>query len=351
MNLYTPVKRTSFYAGILFLSVTLTNCSNDDDNPPEDFDFSEQFQDIDEIPDLVIDEPTFDEPDLGGVEQSAETESLLADFNDGDDLSSETQAKIDALDDFAAGLSSEVLTEAESLDDARLEELMALDSFDGDLASLVTALENAPAEVKQLLPAIRFSDDFNMSASAVNRNGLGVDIKEAVSQAIEEEGPCYDAAKAAYDTALAPATTKYEEQQAQIEAFQTTQEAAAITRSESRTTNVSEAAGTYRTEILERAKSILSIANDYEASQPELAQTVKLLALVYVIQGSQALAEWDTAATNLIQVRRATEEATIAALTTDYLGNVLASYEAINGQATTILNAAYRNCHNQGGGN
>ena len=98
MNLFTPAKKTAFYAGVFVLGLSLTNCSNDDDNTPEEFEFEEQFEDIGEMPDLNIEEITLEEVDLGGVEQSEATANVLSDLEAGGELSADTQANLNTAD-------------------------------------------------------------------------------------------------------------------------------------------------------------------------------------------------------------------------------------------------------------
>ena len=129
------LKRPVLYVGLVFAGLCLTNCNNDDDNTPEEFEFGEEFNDIGEMPELNIEEITLEEVDLGDVEQSEETANVLAELEAGGELSAETQEKINTADNFAATLSSEVQNEATNLTEARIDEILAMESLDGDLAA------------------------------------------------------------------------------------------------------------------------------------------------------------------------------------------------------------------------
>ena len=347
IRLNTPVKRTSFYAGILFLSVSLTNCSSDDDNTPEDFNFEQEFDNIGEMPALDIEELTFDPVDLGGVQQSESTSALLADFSAGGELSAESQAKVNSLASFSNGLSAEVQAEAANLDESRIDEILAMTTFDGDLATLVAALENAPDEIKALLPSINFSTDFD-AVAAVLRTPINLDGKDLYSQS-SEEGPCYDAANNAYDAAMEEPAAALADQIEQITIYEADKTADANTFNEEQGDNVSDGAATYLGEIKTTALSILDLANATEDA--DLATTLRSFALFYAVQGRMAVTEWQTKAEELVAFRLNANLERITAQILSLEDRVNGNFDQIKTRALQVLNTALSTCHNQGGGN
>lgn len=347
MNLFTPAKKTAFYAGVFVLGLSLTNCSNDDDNTPEEFEFDEQFEDIGEMPELNIDEITLEDVDLGGVEQSAATAAVLSDLEAGGELSAETQANLNTADNFAATLPAGVQDEAANLTDARIDEILAMSSLDGDLAAAATALENAPADVLALLPTINFSADFD-TAAAQTRNGIDLDSKNEFSEAFQE-GPCYDAANDAFDAALEEPSATLAEQLEKITNYENDKVSNANTMKESAETNISEATATYLAEIATASKALLAYAE--ATDDDELAAALRNYAVLYVIKGKSDVAQWNSAATALVAQRLTENLARITAQILSLENTANGNFEQIRTRALTVLNAALNTCHNQGGGN
>ena len=341
------LKRPALYISIAFAGLMLTNCSNDDDNTPEEFNFEQQFEDIGEMPELNIEEITLEEVDLGGVEQSEATTAVLADLEAGGELSADTQAKITAADDFASTLPASVKEEAASLTDARIDEILAMSSLDGDLAAAATALENAPADVLALLPTINFSEDFDIAA-AILRTPINVDEKDIISQS-SQEGPCFDAANNAFDAALEEPTATLAEQLQEITNYENDKVSNANTMKESAETNISEATGTYLAEIATASKALLAYAQ--ATDDDARAAALRNYAVLYLIKGKSDVSKWNAAATALVAQRLTENLARITAQILSLENTANGNFEQIRTRALTILNTALNTCHNQGSGN
>jgi vacuolar-type H+-ATPase subunit H len=339
--------RPALYVSLVFAGLTLTNCSNDDDNTPEEFEFEEQFEDIGEMPELNIEEITLEEVDLGGVEQSEATANVLSDLEAGGDLSAETQTNLNTADNFAASLSAGVQDEAANLTDARIDEILAMSSLDGDLAAAATALENAPADVLALLPAINFSADFD-TATAQTRNGIDLDSKDEFSEAFQE-GPCYDAANDAFDAALEEPAATLATQLEEITNYENDKVSNVNTMKESAETNISEATATYLAEIATASKALLAYAQ--ATDDDARAAALRNYAVLYLIKGKSDVSKWNSAATALVAQRLTENLARITAQILNLENTANGNFEQIRTRALTVLNTALNTCHNQGGGN
>lgn len=341
------LKRPALYASIAFAGLLLTNCSNDDDNTPEEFEFEEQFENIGDMPELNIEEITLEEADLGGVEQSAATAAVLSDLEAGGELSAETQANLNTADNFAATLPAGVQDEAANLTDARIDEILAMSSLDGDLAAAATALENAPADVLALLPTINFSADFD-TAAAQSRTGIDLDSKNEFSEAFQQ-GPCYDAANDAFDAALEEPSATLAEQLEEITNYENDKVSNANTLKESAETNISDATATYLAEIATASKALLAYAQ--ATDDDARAAALRNYAVLYLIKGKSDVSTWNAAANNLVAQRLTENLARITAQILSLENTANGNFEQIRNRALTVLNAALNTCHNQGGGN
>ncbi len=343
----TPVTRGLCFALFLSMTFTLTNCSNDDDNPPEEYEFSEDFEDIGELPELDDPDPEISEPDLGGVKASAATESVITNLEEGGDLSAETQASLDAIDAFLTDFSAEVQAEASNLTAERIEEIINAASLDEDLASLTNDI---PDNVAALLPTINYSDDFNRSFLANALAKSGIDLSDKIMMQDVGTGPCFDAAKEAYDDAMEEPIAKRDAQLATIETNYQTRLTAVNTRYDSRQANVDEALGTYKTNAMETAKSILAVANSLEDSEADLSNTLKKYALIYAVNAYKSVEEWYNAASELLIDVKADETAYIESIRNDKEAMVMNAFKTVEDKAKAALKTAYSQCHNQGTG-
>jgi len=349
-NFLSFAGRPGLYVSLALCGLFFVNCSNDDDSTPPTYEFEEEFQNIGELPELSDEDPEITEPDLGSVNQSEETQAVLADFEDGGELSAETQASIDAVDDFSAGLSAEAQQEAQTLTNERIEEIMAMTQFDGDLAALETSLEDIPAEIAALLPSLTFSADFEANSFvALNKTGiLDLDLKNLVAN--HSGGPCEEAAQEAYDEAIAPAITARDAQLATIEANYQRRLGEAETRATTRQANVDEAYETYKAELTATAKEILAVAASVEGNDAQLAETIRVYALIFTVKASSVLSTWYTETTTLVETLEADEKALVETIRDDKAAEVQTNFKEIEDEATAILNAALNSCHNQGSG-
>lgn len=344
-------KVTSFYsrAGILacllLFSLVLTNCSKDDE--PKTYEFDE-FKDLDELPALEDADPEFTDPDAGSVEVSAETQAVIADLQDGSgDVTADTQSKLDATKSFADGLSTSVSAEVQALDTTRVEEILNADSLSGSLADLENSLDSLPAEVAALLPSINFSADYDAVAMAITRGPVDVSKDGIMSQGLS--GPCYDAARAAYDAAMEEPIATRDEQLATVDANYNRRTGEADSRYDSRIGALDDQYAAYKSETKETALALLALAD--QVADDSLAKEIRTLALIYAVKGHEALTDWYTAASDLIATYRDNEKASLQQIKDERQATVNTNFDALKAQAQEALNQAYSKCHNQGSGN
>ena len=349
-----PVTRGICFAFILSTSLTLTNCSKDDDNPPKEYEFGQEFEDIGELPDLEDEDPDFTEPDLGAVEEPEATQNALADLQDGGDLTAETQASVDAVADFSQDFSAEVQTEAANLSDARIEEILNASELDADLDGLADDLENVPDEVAGLLPGMTFTMPAETQATtAMARsflNGGEPALTKPILFAQSQEGPCFDAAQAAYDDAMEEPIQKREEQLATIQANYEKRLDEAATRYGERQANLDEAYADYKTQLIQTAKNILAAAVAVQDSDPDLAETLRNFALIYTVKSFKVLNNWYAETSAYIIVVKNQEIARIEEIRDSKEELVNTNFEQIKEEAKAALQEAYSQCHNQGSG-
>lgn len=348
-----PMTRGMCIAFVLLTSLTLTNCSKDDDNPPEEYEFGQEFEDIGDLPDLEDEDPEFTEPDLGAVEESEATTNAVADLQDGGDLSAETQASVNAVADFSQDFSAAVETESANLSDDRIEEIMNASELDADLSALADDLENVPDEVAALLPNMTFIFPTETAGMAMARSFTGgdLDLTKIRTVAQAQEGPCFDAAKAAYDDAMEEPIQKRDEQLATIEANYQRRLDEADTRYNDRQANIDEAYADYKAQLILTAKNILAAAVAVQDSDPDLAETIRDFALIYTVKSFKVLNNWYTQTSEYLVTVQDQEIATIEEIKAEREATVNSNFEEIKADAQAALQEAYSQCHNQGSGN
>lgn len=346
--------RAALFLFVLALGLTFTNCSNDDDGAPVTYNFDADFANVGELPGLVDEEPVFTEPNIGKVQNSAETAAIISDLQDGDgSVSAETQSKLNAVESFTDGLSASIQDKAQNLDAAGIEAILNATEFTGDLAALESALENAPAAVLALLPTIEYSSDFNGRMSLTNNQKGGVVMNPTVSDlySMANTGPCFDAAKSAFEKAKIAPTAAKDGQLVTVDANYTRRLTEADARLAARTTVLATTYTTAQDELKNTAVALLGIADNLESTDANLAAQVRLLTLIFAVKASSALTEWNTSVTNLLTVLLAEEKNLVETKKDTVTGIVNSNFADIMAKLNAALNAAFNKCHNQGGGN
>ncbi|WP_157717368.1 hypothetical protein [Christiangramia echinicola] len=337
-------------AFLLVLALAVVNCSKDDDTPTT-YDFEDQFEDLEELPGVEDEDPEITEPDTGKVQESAATANVMADLGDGSgDVSAETQASLDAVENFGASLSTDAQAEAQSLDATRAEEILNMTDLDGELAGLEASLDNAPAEILELLPSVDFGADLGTSSvfnEDLFRSGLGA---KEVATTNQQTGPCFEAAKKAYDEAMAPAIAKRQENLEIIDANYQRRLGEAETRAASRQAAVDAARDDYAAYILDTTVALLDLAASVESTNAAFAANLRTYALLFLVEGSSSLTAWYIAASQKVADKKVAEKTTATSIKTTKTTEVETKFAAIKATADAKLADANRNCHNQGSG-
>jgi hypothetical protein len=327
------------------LSVAVTNCSKDDDTPPV-FDFEEDFKDLPEMEEVEVEEPAVVEPDLGGVEESEATKNVLADLQDGGDTSAETQQNIQAVNDFTATLSDEVKQEAAALDAAKVTEILNSDNLSGNAAEAAQALENAPDEVKALMPTINFSIDFNTSQVAVN-DGI-VAFNKAAESTKQQASTCQEKAEEAFDKAMAPAIQKRADEEAKVSDWEANAIANVEIREQNRSANLAAGLETYKESVTQTVNDLLAFADSLPDDQADLEETVRNLAYLYTVDASAKINEWFTKATVVVDEFKTMESTAIGLAAAEAYAKIEANFNVVLTAAQKTLDEALEKCHDQG---
>ena len=340
-----PQKNLRLLAIALF-SLLLVNCSkNDDDDAPESFEF-EEFENLSELPDIEDADPEFTDPDLGAVNESEAIKAMIADFqNASGELSETTKSNLTAVGNFSDGLTTNVDALVAELDAAKIEELLSATELTGDYAALAAELNDLPASVAGLFPSITLSDDYKL---AQNKAGVVINDLLADLQAQSGTGPCFDAAKAAYDKALEAPIAKRDIQVATFTTNYSLRLTAVDTRYNDRIDFLSNLRSSYFEQIGLNANAIL----DYAAlADEDLQAQLRTFALFYVVKSYTVVNTFEEDATNLIEDRKAEETQTVETIKDDKTALAESNFAAVKAEADALLTAAYNKCHNQGSGN
>ena len=352
MKFLRSAGRPGLYVSLALAGLLFINCSKDDDGPTE-YDFEDQFEELEELETVEDEDPEITEPDTGGLEQSEATTAIIADLGDGSgDVSAETQASLDAVDTFSNDFSEDVEAEATALDATRVEEILNMSEFDGALAEVEASLEDAPAEILELLPVIDFGSAVeatsSVQGSAFKGSEFDLDLKNVVSQA-NGSGPCFEAAQDAYDEAMAPAIAKRQENLDVIEANYQRRVGEAETRAADRQEVVNASYETFYDAILDATVNLLNYADAIEDTAPSQATVIRKSALNYIVQATKNLNAWYVSASQLVDQFEAAEKERAEELKEQRTAQVEANFAEIKAEADAILQAAYADCHNQGG--
>lgn len=336
------------FLGLGLFSLLLVNCSKDDDGPVT-YDFTE-FDNLSELPEVEDPDPVFVDPNLGSVKASEATQAMLADFQDGSgDLSQTTKDNLKAVSDFSKGLTTTMDNEAQALDAAGIDAILNSAELTGDYAALAAELEDLPASVAALFPSLEFSDDYNRAQEQLK---AGIVINDLISVLMTQanEGPCYDAAFAAYTDAMKAPIEKRDAQLAVGNTNYDNRITAADTRYNTRLADLNTAIAGYEAEIKATALAIIAYSDSIKDADADLAKTLRTFAFFYVIKSYTLLKTFKTAAISLLDDTKTAELATIESVKTEKTQLIQSNFAAVKAEADALLTAANRNCHNQGSG-
>ncbi|CAM4352986.1 hypothetical protein [Gillisia limnaea] len=343
-----PRKYFKFLALALF-SLLLVNCSKNDDDGPEIFEFKE-FENLSELPEVDDPEPEFTEPNLGSVEDSEATKAMIADFQDeSGDLSQTTKDNITAVGTFSDGLTTDIQDEAQALDAAKIEEILNGSELSGDYAALAAELETLPAEVAALFPSIAFSDDYNR---AQEQNKAGVVVNDLLADLVSQSGTgtCNEVALASYNAAMEAPIAKRDEQLAIINANYDARVTAANSRFDDRTAALNAMLEENRTFVANSAIAILTYAESISDTDADLAMDLREFALLYVVKSTVLITTFEAEATSLLEDTLAAELARVETIKVEKTALIQSNFAAVKAEADALLTAAYAKCHNQGSG-
>jgi hypothetical protein len=336
------------FLGFALFTLLLVNCSKNDDGPVT-YEFDE-FDDLSELPDVADPDPEFTDPNLGSVEVSEATQAMLTDFQGGSgELSETTKNNLTAVGDFSEGLTTNFGDEAQDLDAAGIDAILNASELTGNYAALEAELENLPTSVAALFPTLVFSDDYNRAQEQLKAGIVINDLKSDLIS-LANEGPCYDAALAAYTEAMKAPIEKRDAQTVVVNANYNTRVTDADTRYNSREAALNTDVDTYKAEIKATAVAILAYSDSIADTDADMAGTLRTFALFYVIKSYTLLNTFKTEATSLLTDTKTTELARVETIKTELTQLIQSNFNAVKAEADALSAAANRNCHNQGSG-
>ena len=104
--------------------------------------------------------------------------------------------------------------------------------------------------------------------------------------------------------------------------------------------------------ILVTLEQLLAAADHAESlGDTEVAEDIRILALIYAVDGRVKLAEWEAEVTVLLEDTREAEKAELLVIRNELIAEVTANYAVAEAEADALLSQALSNCHNQGAGN
>ena len=355
-------RRGFFFGSMLLLSFLLWNCDSQDLEFIDPYEFvNDDFDNIPDLSEVEDEDPVIVEPEVGSVEQSAETQSLVNDIlNAGStgEISQETQEKLEDVQTFTQQLSTAVNEKAQNLTSTEVANILdPSQELDADLEEVRASLANAPAEIKALMPKIQLTVDFDdlpgtpaqASSQAQSTINPGLPF-EVFMQNVT--GPCADAAYDAYDEKVLVLTEQRDANFFIIESNYARRLDEADDRLITRQNSQAERLQTIRTEMVEATGDILAAADQAESlGETATATQLRQLALLYAVDARSALNEWNTLVLELLDVRLVQEKAQALEIRETKTAQVTAEYEAAVAQADAVLQNSLSNCHNQGSGN
>ena len=357
-NFNNSWRKSLFFAFLILTSITLYNCSNDDDNPapgPTGEEVDKEFSEgVEELPELEDEDLEVTEPDVEAEVSTPEaTTTAAADFKAAtstDDLSAESKAIFNSLQTTRTNVPESAKTTATGLTEEQIAMMLDIDqdlpaNVEADVDAIVAAI---PADIMALLPKITF--DFGTSAAASVSGKEGVQVLNAgveldpVAQAVD--APCEDLYRDAYDEIIATRQQTRDDQLATILANFNRRMEAAGTRLTTRIAEIDGDADAFAAEVEIVADEFLAAAEGLGVAEEEL----KLMAFLVALEGRKQIMTWYEAAETVINAAKTTEEAAIQARKDDKEASVNASYQEAKSDADAILSAGLANCHNQGSG-
>lgn len=355
-------RRVVIYSGMLLFSALLWNCDTQDLEFIDPYEFvNDEFDELPDLSQVVDEDPVIVEPEVGTVEQSAATQSLVNDIlNAGStgEISQESKQKLASVEAYTQQLSATVNEKAQNLTNADIANIFdPTKELSADLEQLRESLKNAPAEIRALLPKIELTVDFDdimtNSTQAKTKSQSNFNPSFPFGTIMQNvSGPCADAAYDAYDEALVDLTGQRDANYFIIESNY----ARRISEGDSRLVERQEAQAarleTIRSEMVDATEDILAAAVEAESlGETEIATQLRQLALLYAVDARTALAEWNALVLELLEVRMEQEKAEALTIRQTKTAEVDAEFATVKAQADALLQSSLSDCHNQGSGN
>lgn len=356
-NFNNSWRKTVFFAFLILSSVTLYNCSNDDDNPGPDpitqEEVDEAFEGVEEIPDLEDEDPEVEEPDTSAETEEPAATTAAADnvtaATSEDDLTPETQQVLDDVEAASASLPASFTTAAANLTPEAISNILDIDADIDDELEADDIITSLPENVRNLLPRITFNFSAGSGASSgvlqdgVSSLNVGVQL-DPIAQTVD--APCEDLYNDTYDEKIAELQEVRDAQLATITANYDRRMTEAGTRYDTRLSALQATRAERVAELSETANDFLAAAAVLDLSEDQL----KALALLYALEGRRQIRTWYNTAVAVLQESRETEEATAASLRDQRTATVTANYQTSANQALQVRNEGLADCHNQGSG-
>lgn len=353
-HMKTPsFKRLWILPALLMVGFAFTQCAD------KDLEFLDPFQFVNnDFEGLVL--PTINDPAPAAVvpptAQVVVPNQTVAIVNDvsgatrPEDITDANKTNLNNVDNAVEALPvtqrTIIETEAAALTPARIDAIMLQPNAVAPASqAAVNALLQNPA-IRSLFPSVTLP-----APAPGNREFSIEEIEEAFGARIETlVGPCADAAREAYNRAIAEITADRNAKQSAINATATTRTQEANARRTTRDQAINTLYNNLNTNARNTALSLLTAANAIRPLDAELAEEIRIYTFVYLVTWTNAITSGRTADLAASQAALTTDLANITAARTTATNALTTAFNNQVAEANRRLNAALNACHNQGTG-
>ncbi|MGA9588585.1 MAG: hypothetical protein WBV11_02010 [Salegentibacter sp.] len=347
------LRRAGVFYVLLLFPLIMVNCSKEDTNLSEDHAFQKDFEEAGDLPELEMNIQEFSDPDLGGVEFSTDISEMISQLQAGQ-LTASGKANLKAIQDFMTSLPTPDLDLANGLDTQSLEAIMNADDLSSDLSNLKRKMEAAPAQILDMLPRVKYSQDYEAYAASTKAPGFSPvkGLAPGETTATYLNGDCYELAKSAYGEKMKELQNQRD---AQLQSISQTYDGWLVdcnNRYNHRVSTYNKKKEDIRLEIQQTASQLIAAANNAEASgDPNVAKQIRCLALFFTIYGKFSYNQWCISAPQLLITIKNAEIIIIKAIKEALINKCHYNFNFCKKKCDDILDHCYRSCHNQGSGN
>lgn len=364
MNFNKLVNRLECHRRVLFLSLLammFLRCETKELEFIQPYQFvNEEFDDVGELPPIVEPEPVIEEPELPQVAEPKNTEPLLEDLDAAESDADIDESSITILEKVAVFVeeseetSEEIQEQANNLTEEEISEFFD-ESFEISSELLELAEEaNQNADIGDLFPGLDIPldlEDLEFDSRKDFNTSLHKELFLANLRIATLVGPCADAARASYQSAIS-----------RLESTRSTQLTTAETNYQNRLNLAQQRLADRNAASLilfqERLQAgqatvtrILRAANNVSRFNSRFASIYRYYALIYMVNLRSVVGRAYTLSLTANQNTFNRESADALVLRNETITTINANYNTELVRVDNLLQTALDTCHNQGAGN